>query len=109
MTNNPKEGGLCWHCRRPAADEDNFCRFCGKDLRSFPWYYQHWGIIAATLLALGPLSLLLVWRSPVLSKRSRWIYTAAIGWLTYYICAQTYQAWLLLKAMLGAGSMNIGL
>ena len=50
---DPKEGGVCWDCRKPAAAEDNFCRFCGRNLASFPWYYQHWGIIVLTFLALA--------------------------------------------------------
>jgi len=97
MTKDPKAGGVCWHCRKPVAAEDNFCRFCGKGLLGFPWYYQHWGIIALTLLALGPFGVILVWRSPVLSRSARWVYTVAIAALTYYLGAQCYQAWLTLK------------
>ena len=94
------EGPACWACRKPADPPDNFCRHCGKGLRGFPWYYQHWGIILLTFLALGPFSLTLVWRSPVLSTRARWIYTAALILLTWWTVVQCYQAWLMLKSTL---------
>ena len=57
MALNPKEGDLCCYCRKPAAAEDNFCRFCGKSLAGFPWYYHHWGVFVLTFLALGPFSI----------------------------------------------------
>jgi len=107
MAQDPKAGGLCWNCRKPAAGEDNFCRFCGKSLAGFPWYYQQWGIILLTLLALGPFSLVLVWRSPVLSRATRWLYTVAILGLSYYLCVQSYHAWLALKSALSSmGAMG---
>ena len=109
MSKDPKAGGACWHCRKPAAAEDNFCRFCGKDLRGFPWYYQHWGIILLTLVALGPFSVVLVWRSPVLSRRLQWVYTIALAALTYYLWALCYQAWMTFQTMLaGMVNMNVG-
>lgn len=100
MVEDPKAGGLCCYCRKPAAAEDNYCRFCGKNLTAFPWYYQHWGIILCALLALGPFSLILVWRSPVISRRAQWAYTLGIGWMTYYVSLQCYRAWLALHAVM---------
>lgn len=91
---DPKEGGLCWRCRRPAAEEDDFCRFCGAHLAAFPWYYRHWGILVLTFLALGPFSVILAWRSPVISKASKWAYTALAAWITYSLvtgCIRLYQ------------------
>lgn len=112
METDPKQNGLCWSCRKPVAAEDNFCRFCGKGLRGFPWYYRHWGIILLSLLALGPFGLILVWRSPALSRAWQWIYTAAIMGLTYYLAVQCYQAWLTLKSVMNlalSGALPIGL
>ncbi len=110
MSKNPKEGGLCWACGKMADSHDNFCRFCGKDLVSFPWYYQHWGIILLTFIALGPLSIVLVWRSPVLSRTARWIYTIALAAFTYWVGLRCYQAWQLFKQLSNnlvlAGSFN---
>jgi len=109
---NPKADGLCWNCRRPAAAEDNFCRFCGKSLTGFPWYYQHWGIILLSLLALGPFGLVLVWRSPVLSRAAQWAYTAVILLLTYRLVIICYRAWLLISGLLGGmmhGALPVGI
>jgi hypothetical protein len=102
---DPKEGGLCWKCRKPAAAEDNFCRFCGSDLVAFPWYYKHWGIIVLTFLALGPFSVVLAWRSPVISRTAKWAYTALAVFMTYELvmgCIRLYQ---LLNAV-ATGVMN---
>ncbi|MDD5657004.1 MAG: hypothetical protein PHF00_07090 [Elusimicrobia bacterium] len=107
MPKDPKEGGLCWKCRKPAADEDNFCRLCGSGLRSFPWYYQHWGIIVLTLLALGPFSVFLVWRSPVLGRTAKFIYTAFLALLTYAIAVQLYAAWTALKLVLSGAGLGL--
>lgn len=110
MAKSPKEGGVCWSCRKPADPQDNFCRFCGKDLRSFPWYYQHWGIILLTFVALGPASIVLVWRSPVLSRPARWVYTIALAVLAYWVGLRFYQAWqtfkLLVNNLAAAGSIS---
>ena len=97
---DPKEGGLCWSCRKPADAPDSFCRFCGADLRSFPWYYQHWGIILLTFVALGPLSIVLVWRSPVLSRTGRWVYTVLLTAFTFWLGERFYQAWLTLRSIM---------
>jgi len=102
MAKDPKEGGVCCYCRAPVSDEDRFCRRCGKNLIGFPWYYQHWGIILLTLLALGPLSLPLVWRSPVLSRTSKWVYTAAIAVLTWVFVLTLYRGYVLVKGQLEA-------
>lgn len=91
---NPKEGGACWRCHRFAAEEDNFCRFCGSDLKAFPWYYRHWGILVLTFVALGPFSAVLAWRSPVISQASKWAYTALAAYITYSLvmgCIRLYQ------------------
>ena len=109
---DPKEGGVCWHCRKPAAAEDNFCRFCGRNLASFPWYYQHWGIIVLTFLALGPFSLVLVWRSPVISRTARWVYTALAVFLTYEMALGCYHIYLIVNnaaSSLLRGSLPTGL
>ncbi|MCX5797933.1 MAG: zinc-ribbon domain-containing protein [Elusimicrobia bacterium] len=97
MSKDPKEGGVCWNCRAQVAAEDNFCRFCGRNLVSFPWYYQHWGIIVLTFTALGPFSLILVWRSPVISRMARWVYTVLAVLMTYELVVGCYHAYVLLN------------
>ena len=102
---DPKEGGLCWNCRKPAAQEDAFCRFCGRHLTAFPWYYQHWGILVMTFFALGPFSVFLAWRSPVISKASKWAYAALAALMTYELVAGSIRAYQLLNTAV-AGMMN---
>ena len=102
---DPKEGGLCWNCRQPAAQEDNFCRFCGRHLTAFPWYYQHWGILVLTFFALGPFSLVLVWRSPVISGTAKWIYTLLAAVMTYEMIVGSYHAYQMLNSA-AAGLMQ---
>ena len=90
----------CWACGGKISPEDNYCRFCGKGQgKLIPWYYKHWGIIALTA-AMGPFSLILVWKSPLLSRRTKWACTAAITALTWYVVFQIYNWWLALSALL---------
>lgn len=55
--------------------------------RAIPWYYRPLGIALLTLLVLGPLGLPLIWRSPALDVRRKWVasvlvlaYTAVLVW-----------------------------
>lgn len=107
MARSPKEGGLCWKCRRPAADEDNYCRHCGADLRAFPWYYQHWGIIVLTFLALGPLSVIFVWRSPVFDRTTKLVYTAVLAVFAYLMAAQLYGAYKALQGLMSGAALGL--
>jgi len=96
-----QEAAGCWSCRAQIDAADNYCRRCGAGQgKHAPWYYKHWGIILITLLGLGPFSLILVWRSPVMWKRTKWIYTVAIILGTWFMTWRVYQGWLVLKPML---------
>ena len=57
---------------------------------SVAWYYKPPGIVLLTLFVLGPLSLPLVWRSPVISPRGRWVGTALI---VAYTIVLIWQVW----------------
>jgi len=61
------------------------------------WYYKPVGIVLLTLFVLGPLSLPLVWRSPVISPRGRWIGTALI---VLFTVALIWQVWVAVKLTL---------
>ena len=61
------------------------------------WYYKPAGIVLLTLFVLGPLSLPLVWRSPVISRRGRWIGTALI---VVFTVALIWQVWAAVKLTL---------
>ncbi len=91
----------CWSCKKGIEAQDCYCRFCGKGQGRFvKWYYKHWGIILLTLFALGPFSLPLVWRSPVISGTAKKVYTLAILLLTVYIAQKTYSLYMSIQALL---------
>ena len=90
----------CWACGGKIAAEDNYCRFCGKGQgKHIPWYYKHWGIIVLTV-CIGPFSLIFVWKSPLLSRQAKWVYTALILAATWYVGVKIYNWWLALNALL---------
>jgi hypothetical protein len=62
-----------------------------------PWYYKPVGIVVLTLFVLGPLSLPLVWRSPVIGERGRWIGTTLI---LAYTVALVWQVWVAMQIAL---------
>lgn len=58
--------------------------------RRASWYHTPLGIALLALFVLGPLALPLIWRSPALGPRGRWIgsllllaYTVALAWLVW--------------------------
>ena len=94
---------VCWACAGIISPADNYCRFCGKGQgKHVPWYYKHWGIIVVTLFAMGPFSLVFVWRSPLLSRREKWVYTVVIVVLTWYIGLKVYSFWRMLSGTLNS-------
>lgn len=81
----------CWNCSGSIAGTDSYCRFCGKGQgKLVPWYYSHLGIIVLTVAVVGPFSIRFVWKSPLLSKQVKWVYTAAILIFTYYAASKFY-------------------
>jgi len=93
----------CRACWKEVDLSDNYCRHCGKGLgRHIPFYYGHAGIIVLTFCALGPFSLFLVWRSPVLSKSAKWAYTAAILAFTGWTLLAAYRIYTLLMGQFRA-------
>ncbi len=58
------------------------------------WYYKPVGIVVLTLFVLGPLALPLIWRSPVISERGRWIGTALT---VLYTIALVWQVWVAVR------------
>lgn len=91
----------CWSCGAMIAPEDRYCRYCGRGQGAYvSWQYQHWGIIALTLLG-GPLSLFFVWRSPVISRNAKFVYTAGISLLTLFVLDRLNRLWVMYQAALG--------
>jgi len=74
---------VCWKCKSMVDESAAFCNECGQDLSGrVRWYYRPAWIAALTLTVLGPFSIYLVWRSPVLSTAGRWLYTFLILFFT---------------------------
>ena len=99
MNNVPTET-KCWGCKKLIPTTDRYCKYCGRGQgKNAAWYYHHWGIIALTLFALGPLALFFVLRSPILGKRSKWIYTIIIVLMTAYLAKVVYHFYLVVESM----------
>lgn len=71
---------------------------------SLPWYYHPFWIAVLALFAMGPLVLPLIWRTPKLSKQGRWIATALVAALTWYLAYSFLRAIAMLKTVI-AGSL----
>lgn len=56
------------------------------------WYHRPIGIALLTIFVLGPLALPLVWRSPALGPRGRWIGTGLIVGFTMLLVWQVWEA-----------------
>jgi hypothetical protein len=69
----PSVKTACWACGGVIDSQDSYCRHCSKGQGSHvPWQYKHWGVIAM-FFVVGPFVIPSVWRSPVISKRAKWI------------------------------------
>lgn len=89
----------CWKCGGEVDASDSYCRFCGQNLDGrIPWYYTPVWIALLTVFALGPFSLFLVWRSPALATRGRWVATVLILAFTVYLGVETYSLVMQVKA-----------
>lgn len=96
----PPAPALCWGCSAGIEGSDRYCRRCGLGQGDYiAWYYQPWGIALATLLALGPLGIALVWRTPRLGRNARWAWTAGILVLTAYSLLGLYRTVIKLQSL----------
>lgn len=94
----------CWACGRMLEPQDRFCRYCGKGQGdSAAWYYKHWGIIVL-LLGLGPFALYFVWRSPVITRGAKLVYSAIGLAFALYLVRAFYAVWNFYTAFLNAGT-----
>lgn len=92
----------CWSCGYGVESKDRYCRWCGQGQGDYvPWYYHRWGIVASTLFFLGPFSLVLVRRSPLLSTPEKWVWAAAIVGIAVYAFYRLYGIFQLMKGVFG--------
>jgi len=81
----PAARASCWACKGNIDQPDDFCRHCGKGQgRNVLWHYKHWGVVVL-FFCVGPFALYPVWRSPVISRTAKWIYTALMIAGTIYL------------------------
>lgn len=91
----------CWSCARPLDAEDRFCRQCGMGQgKHVPWYYHPAAIAFLTVFALGPLTLPLIWKTPRLETRGRWIMTSLTALFTGYMAYSCYRAFQVVLSIL---------
>ena len=81
--------------------KDAYCPRCGQGQGdSLAWYYQPLWIGILTVLALGPFSLILVWRTPALSRNGRLAWTAGIALFSLYVAARLWRLYTMLQQSL---------
>jgi ABC-type protease/lipase transport system fused ATPase/permease subunit len=82
----------CWSCHADLDGADRYCRFCGKGQGEFvSWYYKPFWIVILTLTVLGPFSLYLIWKSPVLSRKEKWLLVLLVFVVSYYLVVGTME------------------
>lgn len=82
---------ICWRCKSDIGEFDNYCKYCGAGQGAhLPFYYKNFGIIIL-FLCIGPFALWFVWKSPALTKTTRWVYTIIMLGLTYFASYKFYQ------------------
>jgi hypothetical protein len=88
----------CWRCDRVIDPTDRYCRACGEGQGpALAWYYRPLWIALLALTALGPFAVVLIMRTPRLSRDAKWnaslvllLFFAWVGW----------QMWVDTKALL---------
>ena len=78
--------GRCWNCGRDVAADDRYCRRCGEGQGAYlSWYYRPLWIAILTVTAMGPFVLPLLWRTPLLSRTAKWVFSAVVILISAYV------------------------
>ena len=85
MSASDATAARCWSCDHAIDTSDRYCRACGQGQGpALAWYYRPVWIVLLALTALGPFAVLLIWRTPLLSRPGKWIFSIAlIGFFVY--------------------------
>lgn len=83
----------CRNCAKLIDAGNKFCPSCGqRQTMGDSWYYRPVWIAVLACFALGPLALILVWKSSLMSRRSKLLmaaivlaYTALCGYYVYAV------------------------
>ena len=83
---------LCARCGHAFRDGDRYCSQCGyRRDAPVPWYYRPLWIVVLTVTVLGPFSIVLVLKSPLISRKNRIVFSVAIALGTLWFCYYLYQ------------------
>ena len=85
---------LCYGCGIEIGAADKFCRHCGRrqGSRVAAWYHRPAWILFLAFTVLGPFALPLVCRSPLLSRRMKWVLATVILLVTVVAAYGSWQA-----------------
>ena len=99
----------CRKCGLSIDAIDNYCRHCGRPQRRMPsWYDRPAWIVLLTLFVLGPLALILVWRSPIMGRLEKWFLAIFILAYTGLLIHGCWQAAMVATKMLQEMSTDVG-
>ena len=88
----------CWRCDRAIDANDGYCRACGEGQgRALAWYYRPLWIVVLALTALGPFAVVLIMRTPRLSRGAKWVASAV---LLAFFAWVGWQLWVDTRALL---------
>lgn len=88
----------CPHCQNTINETDNYCRQCGRSLKSgYNFWFSHTGIILLALIA-GPFALPFVWMSKKIGPAAKWIYSILLLLVGYFFVLFCYKIFLLTQA-----------
>ena len=95
----PKDA--CTRCGHALREGDRFCSQCGYRRNApVPWYYHPVWIILLTVTILGPFSIGLVLKSPLMDRKTKIVMNIAIVLFTIWICYYIYKVVSLAMAQL---------
>lgn len=88
----------CWQCGRVIDASDRFCRACGEGQgAALAWYYRPLWIAVLALTALGPFAVVLIMRTPRLSRGAKWLASLALVGFSAYVA---WELWAAIDAVL---------
>ena len=75
----------CWMCKEEIDCEDKYCRYCGKGQnKNAKLPYTLLGI-TVLLFVIGPFCLFNLWKSPLIKREAKGLYTAFIVGIMLFI------------------------
>lgn len=99
LTDQPKD--TCKRCGHEFGEGDRFCSQCGYRRNApVPWYYHPVWITLLTVTLLGPFSIYLVLKSPLMDRKTKIVMNIAIVLFTIWSCYYLYRAFSIVMTQL---------